>query len=84
MTSLPLLPAVPYHTGKSADLLRLLQIIDPIAGGDAASRRCGKTPAGADGFLQCIVTYPGRVRLARVKGNKKPAEAGFKRRGQAG
>jgi len=80
-----LLPAVPYHTGKSADLLRLLQIIDPIAGGDAASRRCGKTPAARDELLQCTLVYrSGAGRFAHVKGNKKPAETGFKRRGLAG
>ena len=70
MTYLPF-PAA-YHSGKSADLLRLLQITNPIAGGDAASRRCGLTPAGADGHSLCCnamgLPRPGRVRLARVKG----------------
>jgi hypothetical protein len=85
MTSLPLLPAVPYHSGKSADLLRLRTITNLIAVGDAASRRCGKTPAARDELLQCTLVYrSGAGRFAHETGNKKPAEAGFKRRGLAG
>jgi len=74
MTSLPL-PA-PYHTGKSADLLLPWTITDPIAARATASRRCGLTPAIRDELLQCLVYRSGADRLARVKGNKKPAEAG--------
>jgi len=72
MTSLPLLPAA-YHTGKSADLLRLLQITDLIAGGDAASRRCGKTPAARDELLQCTLVYrSGAGRFAHETGCNEP------------